>query len=84
MKPVQYFNTEYLDNTSDASPEQILRFLEGFRLMQAPATPASRSKMISLKIPEDLLRLFRAKCEVEGVKYQSQIKTLMVQWLKYK
>ncbi len=84
MKPVQYFNTDYLDKTSDANPKQILLFLEEFRLMQAPVTQSSRSKMISLKIPDNLLRLFRAKCEVEGVKYQTQIKIVMSQWLELK
>lgn len=83
MKTVQYFSDEYLDKTSDATPEQILVFLEEFRLLQAPGiTKPSRSKLISLKIAEDLLALFRVKCEIEGIKYQTQIKTLMSQWVK--
>ena len=81
MKTVQYFSDDYLDKTSNATPEQILAFLEEFRLMQAPDNP-TRSKLISLKVAEDLLALFRAKCEIEGVKYQTQIKTLMSQWIK--
>ena len=83
MKPVQYFSDEYLDKTAHATTEQILLFLEEFRLMQAPGnTPAPRSKLISLKVAEDLLSLFRAKCDIEGVKYQTQIKTLMSLWIK--
>ena len=37
MKPAQYFNDEYMDQCRDATPEQILEFMESFRLMQAPA-----------------------------------------------
>lgn len=83
MKPVQYFSKNYLDKTSTATPEQILVFLEEFRLMQAPDNHnPPRSKMISLKVAEDLLRLFRAKCDIEGIKYQTQIKMLMSQWVE--
>jgi len=83
MKPVQYFSKNYLDKTSEATPDQIVAFLEEFRLMQASGNHnPPRSKMISLKISEDLLGLFRAKCAVEGIKYQTQIKTLMSQWVE--
>ena len=83
MKPVQYFNTEYLLQSGKASPAQILQFLEQFRLMQAPQSPnLTKSKLISMKVPEDMLATFRAKCEVEGIKYQTQIKVLMDGWLK--
>lgn len=81
MKPVQYFSDAYLAQARQASPEQILQFLEQFRLMQAATTMSSRAKLISLKVPEDMLALFRARCEIEGVKYQTHIKTLMAEWL---
>ena len=82
MKPVQYFNDDYLAQSRQATPEQVLAYLEQFRLLQASAqTSPAKSKLISLKVPEDLLTAFRAKCEIEGVKYQSQIKVLMKQWL---
>ena len=84
MRPVQYFTDEYLAQCSEATPSQILAYLEQFRLMQAyanqPSTP-TKSKLISLKVPEDLLDTFRAKCSVENVKYQTQIKVLMKSWL---
>jgi uncharacterized protein (DUF4415 family) len=83
MRAVQQFSDEYLAQARQATPEQILAFLEQFRLLQAavPVTQ-SKSKLISMKIPEDLLEAFRAKCEISGVKYQTQIKTLMRQWLE--
>ena len=81
MKTVQYFSDEYLAQARQASPEQVLQFLEQFRLMQAASLVPSKAKLISLKVPEDMLALFRARCEIEGVKYQTHIKTLMVEWL---
>src|SRR2546425_736792 len=55
-------------------------FLESFRLLQGRAP--SRSRLISLKVPEHLLDAFRGRCRLEGVKYQTQIKRLMSGWLR--
>ena len=82
MKTVQYFDDEYLARCKDATPQQIAEFLEQFRLMQgAQLSPSTKSKLISIKIPQDMLTTFRAKCELEGVKYQTQIKRLMNDWI---
>lgn len=81
MKPVQYFSDEYLEQCRNATPQQIAEFLEQFRLMQA-AVGNTKSKLISLKVPQDLLQTFRARCELEGLKYQTQIKALMKNWLQ--
>ena len=77
MKPVQYFSEEYLQQTQQASPEQILAFLEQYRLLQTVEPVKSRSRLISLKVPEDLLQTFRSKCDLSGIKYQTQIKKIM-------
>jgi predicted DNA binding CopG/RHH family protein len=61
------------------SPEEILQFLEDFRLMHEK--PAS-SRLISLKVPEPLLSAFRFKCSERGVKYQTRIKELMTAWVR--
>ena len=78
MKPVQFFSDEYLEQCRKMSPEEILEFLEAFRLLQEPPT---KSKLISIKIPENLLNAFRKKCELNHVKYQTKIKELMQDWL---
>ena len=78
MRPVQYFSAAYLKQTRKMEPEEILRFLEDFRLMQEK--PAA-SKLISLKVPEPLLSAFRFKCRERGVKYQTRIKELMTAWV---
>ena len=79
MRPVQYFSREYLKQTRRMSPEEILRFLEDFRLMHEK--PAA-SKLISMKVPESLLAAFRFKCSERGVKYQTRIKELMTAWVR--
>lgn len=79
MKPVQYFSDEYLQQCKGASSEQVLVFLENYRLLQAK--PAA-SKLISLKVSEPLLLAFRQRCEIEGLKYQTQIKALMQAWME--
>ncbi len=78
MKALQSFSDEYLTHCRQATPEQILEFLESFRLMQAKP---SKSKLISLKVPEALLSTFRRRCELQGLRYQTQIKALMERWL---
>jgi len=78
MRPIQYFSEEYLEQCKKMSPDNIAEFLESFRLMQAPT---DKSKLISIKIPESLLTVFRKKCSASNVKYQTQIKILMKQWV---
>lgn len=79
MKPVQYFSDDYLEQCKGATTQQILEFLEQYRLLQDRPTV---SKLISMKVPEPLLEAFRRKCELEGVKYQTQIKKLMREWIE--
>jgi len=79
MRPVQYFSEEYLEHCKQATPEQIIEFLENYRQLQ---TPQPKSKLISMKVPEPLLNSFKQKCEISNVKYQTQIKKLMIDWLK--
>ena len=78
MKALQLFTEERLEQDKNLSPTQIAQFLEDFRLMHAGA---SKSKLISIKIPENVLAVFRGRCEQLGVPYQTQIKKLMKEWL---
>ena len=79
IRPVQYFTDEYLESCRAMQPQGVLEFLESFRILQN-AKPAT-TKLISVKVPEDLLHSFRLKADAAGVKYQTQIKTLMREWL---
>ena len=79
MRPVQFFTDEYLGQCRGMTADQVIRFLEDFRNLHA-ARP-TRSKLISLKVPEDLLQAFRQRAELAGVPYQAQIKRLMREWV---
>lgn len=81
MKALQEFTDEYLEQCKKMSTEEILYFLESFRQMHGPQQ-SDKSKLISLKIPESLLDGFRKKCDLHGVRYQTQIKELMRAWLQ--
>ena len=78
MKPIQHFSEDYLEQCKHAKPEAILEYLESFRLM---SKQQEKSKLISIKIPKSLLNSFRKKCALENIKYQTQIKKLMKEWL---
>ena len=79
MRPVQYFSDEYLEQCRAMTPDQILQFLEDFRSLHQSA---SRSRLISIKVPESLLASFKVKAKLGGTPYQTQIKRLMTQWLE--
>ena len=85
MKALQLFSSEYLKNCRSMSAHEIIQFLADFgqlhNSIQAPSSPSSKSKLISIKIPENLLSAFRIKAGLAGKPYQTQIKQLMVQWL---
>lgn len=80
-KALQYFTPEYLQECKKLSYDQIAQFLEDFRLMHSEA-PKSPSKLISIKIPEDLLSAFKTKASLHGIPYQTQMKILMKKWLE--
>ena len=79
LRSVQRFSDEYLEHCRTLSPEDIVRFLDDFRKLHAAAN--TRSRLISLKVPESLLAAFRTKARLHGVPYQTQIKNLMRAWV---
>jgi len=79
-RPVQFFSDDYLERCRAMKPAEVLDFLESFRLLHGGAPSGSR--LISLKIPVHLLGAFRGQCRLEGVRYQTQIKRLMSDWLQ--
>ncbi len=80
MRPVQYFSKEYLEQCKGMKPADILRFLDEFRRLYSPAARKG-SRLISLKVPENLLEAFKAKARLHDVPYQTQIKHLMTKWV---
>ena len=53
--------------------------LESFRELHTPAGP---SRLISMKVPDSLLTAFKIRCRLEDLRYQTQIKRLMQDWLE--
>ncbi len=81
MRPVQYFSDEQLAHGRKMKPEQVIQFLEDFRELHG-ARPARSSTLISLRVPDALLRVFRARAAAAGLPYQTQIKRLMQKWVE--
>ena len=81
MKAIQFFSDEYLAQCEQLSSEQIVRYLEDFRIVNKPIKKPL-SKLISIKVETDLLEAFKTKAQLDGVPYQSRIKAIMRDWLK--
>ncbi len=81
MKPVQKFTNEYLTECENFSSEEIVKYLDGFRTIASVTktsdSKSEKSKLISVRVEERLLDMFRKKAGVEGVKYQTKLKELM-------
>lgn len=81
-KTLQYFDEDYLLNSKKLNPEQVLSFLENFRQLHGSSNVKVQSKLISMKVPENLLEAFKRRAYLEDVPYQTLIKRLMVKYLK--
>lgn len=82
MKPVQYFSDDYLEQCRKMAPDQIIQYLDDFRQLHGDRTKGhSKSKLISLKVPENLLNAFKTQAARTGTPYQTQIKALMQDWV---
>ena len=79
-KTIQYFTKEYLKRCKGMTPDQIIEFLENYRMLFSNIP--EKSQLISLKIEPSLLKAFKRRAELEGIPYQTQIKKLMKEWLK--
>ena len=81
MRLVQKFSDEYLERCREMSHDEIVRFLDDFRKVHGNRR-SRKSRLISIKVPEDLLDAFKAKARLSDVPYQTQIKKLMTEWVK--
>ena len=79
MRPVQYFTNKYLQEARKIPADGVAGFLEDFRRLHGPG---SKSRLISMKVPEPLLHAFKLRCRTEGARYQTKIKQLMRDWLE--
>jgi len=79
-KTLQYFSSDSLKRCATMTPDQIIDFLENYRLLVIQ-TP-EKCQLISMKIEPSLLKVFKQKALLENIPYQSKIKQLMKAWVK--
>jgi predicted DNA binding CopG/RHH family protein len=79
-KAVQKFTQERLAQDAKLSPAEIVRFLEEFA--NVVTGDEGKRKLISLRVPERLLRQFKHKALKEGTRYQTRIVELMRAYLQ--
>ena len=65
-----------LPKTPKLTTEQVVQFLDDFQNL-VQNTQENKSTLISLRVPQGLLRTFRVMADQQGVPYQSLIKDLM-------
>ncbi|MFT7525553.1 MAG: putative DNA binding CopG/RHH family protein [Arenicella sp.] len=79
MKTTQHFSEDYLQRCGQMSTDEIVSFLDDYRKIHGGQP--SVSKLISIKVPQNLLDAFKAKARLTGTPYQTQIKMLMRDWI---
>jgi len=83
VNPTQYFADEYLEQCKQLNSDQIVRFLDDFRLINRHLK-RSVTKLVSIKIETDLLNACKVQAQLDGVPYQARIKKLMRESLAVK
>lgn len=78
-KTVQYFTKEYLERCAGMTPDQIIEFMENYRILVTKVP--EKCQLISLKIEPSLLNAFKQKARLEGTHYQTKMKQLMREFL---
>lgn len=79
MKTIQHFSEDYLQRCAQMSTDEIVSFLDDYRKIHGGQP--SVSKLISIKVLQNLLDAFKAKARLTGTPNQTQIKMLMGDWL---
>lgn len=76
MKKAKQFNK----SENSLKPEDALKFLEDFK--STVHGQDSKTKLISLRVPENVLNIFKTIAKGQNRKYQSVIVQLMRDWAK--
>ncbi len=79
-KGLQKFKKKDLSQIGNTDATQIAKFLEDFQHMIAGID--DKTKMISLRVPENILSAFKFKAERQKLKYQSVVIDLMRKWIQ--
>lgn len=76
-------NISKIKKAQKLKPHEIISILEDYRVLSKTKSNFKKDKtiLISLKVQESLLTEFKKTCEEKNLKYQTQIKALMKEWL---
>ena len=80
MRPVQFFSAEYLAQAQNLTPSEIADFLDQYLALMS--SQDGKRKLISLRVPEQILSLFKQKSKLTKKPYQTQIVDLMRHWIE--
>ena len=75
VKGIQRLSATYLEQSMKMTPSQISTFLEDYQKVYF--SNDGKRKPISLRVPEKLLEIFKAKAKMQGRPYQALIVELM-------
>ncbi len=76
---------DQIERVQRLKPHEIISILEDFRILSITKNQKpieDKTILISIKVAESLLSEFRLACNTKGLKYQTQIKQLMRDWLQ--
>lgn len=75
---------EFLKQCLKLKSHDVIKILEDHRNLAEISEPKQKDEsiLISIKIPQSLLSEFKETCAAQDVKYQTQMKILMREWLK--
>lgn len=62
------------------SPEQTIEFLDDYAKLLHNID--KKTKLISLRVPENILSLFKTRAKLSNQKYQTLIVSLMRKWIE--
>lgn len=79
-KSVQYFSEDYLRHCLKMTIEERLQYLDDFRNLFFEVQShesKSETKLISIKMPLNLLKALKQKAAMEGLAYQTLMKEIL-------
>lgn len=77
-RPVQFFSDDYLDLCKTMKVDDIIKSIDNFQKM---LIDPGELVQINIRVPKNILNLFKAKAKRSNIPYQQKIKELMKNWL---
>lgn len=78
-RTLQVHTKNRLQEGQKLKKEEIVQFIDDFQKVMTG--DEGKRKLISLRVPEKLLELFKKKSEIQSTPYQTQLVRLMREWV---